>query len=102
MNTGRFSVTVFGINMRVMPDRNKLIIEKQHSEMNDMPLSYRGKDINIRMIVDAAGIEIFSDGGLVYSTSAVQSDFGMAYIRFDAEEDTVIDSMTAYSLKKVR
>jgi levanase/fructan beta-fructosidase len=102
MNTGRFSVTVFGINMRVMPDRNKLIIEKQHSEMNDMPLSYRGKDINIRMIVDAAGIEIFSDGGLVYSTSAVQSDFGMAYIRFDAEEDAVIDSMTAYSLKKVR
>lgn len=100
-DTGRYTITVFGVSLEVLPDKNKLIISDPASAMNDMPLSYTGGDIDVRIITDTAGIEIFADGGLVYSTAAVPADFGMPYIRFESDENAVIDEITAHALKPI-
>jgi len=102
MNNGRFRVTLFGINILIQPDKNKMIVENHNASVNDMPLSYSGKGINVRIIADVAGIEIFADDGLVYSTAAIPADFGMPYIRFEAQSDSVIERMCAHRLENIK
>lgn len=101
-DTGRYHITLFGISLRVLPDKNKMVVSDLASPVNDLPLSCTGEDITVRIIADTAGIEIFADGGLIYSTAAVPADFGMPYIRFESDENAVIDEITAHALKPIR
>ena len=59
-------------------------------------------EIELRILYDTAGIELFADGGLICYTSSVQSDYGMSYLRLDAQENTVIDSLEINRLKSAR
>lgn len=101
-NTGRYTITLFGITLKVMTDKNLLVIEDLASPIKDMPLSYTGGDVRIRLLVDTAGIELFADDGLIFSFADVNADFSMPYLLLASDENAVIDEITVHSLKPIR
>ena len=97
-----FTITLFGVSLYISPEENRITLENSPNIENDMPLSFSMGEIELRILYDTAGIELFADGGLICYTSSVQSDYGMAYLRLDAQDDTVIDSLELNRLKSAR
>lgn len=97
-----FTITLFGVSLYISPEENRITLENSQNIENDMPLSFSMGEIELRILYDTAGIELFADGGLICYTSSVQSDYGMSYLRLDAQENTVIDSLEINRLKSAR
>lgn len=68
-NADDFIISVFGMTFEVKPAENIFRYAGQ-----DIPLSYTGGDIDIRVITDTIGVELFLDGGLIYSTETCMLD----------------------------
>ena len=90
---GEFEIQVFGVLLRVSPARNRLLVETA-AGTNDMPISYDSRKVDLRLLIDVAGIELFADDGLVYSTAEVTADFGMSYLRVFSDSGAVIRRLT--------
>ena len=101
MDTGRYRITVFGVSMEVVPAKNKLIIESTPLGVDGVPLSYRGEGVELRLLIDTAGLELFLDGGLIYSTASIQADLGMAYLLVRSAEEAILEEIRAHALRSI-
>ena len=98
---GAFDVTVFGVTLFVDPAENRIVVTSPYSDDYDMPMSYGDGQVYLRVVIDMAGVEIFADRGLVYSSAEVTADFGMSYIRLRTDTGARIDYVRAHALASV-
>jgi len=42
--------------------------------------------LNLRLLIDTMGIEIFADDGMIYSVYSYPADFGMSYLKIKADK----------------
>lgn len=91
-----FTVTIFGVTIQFLPQRNVLKLGK-----NTIPLSYTGSPCDVRILIDTAGVELFADGGLVYSALAIPADFGMSYLRVEVVSAVSGLEITVHKLKSI-
>ena len=97
-----FELTVFGVTMRISPSKNRLTVENASSTDNGMPLSFSFSGVEVRILCDTAGIELFAEGGLIYFTCSIQADFGMSYLKIKPQGDITVDSLKINRLKSAR
>jgi len=76
-----FSVSIFGHQLDIYPLRNVI-------QFNDniVPLTYTNSPLNLRLLIDTMGIEIFADDGMIYSVYSYPADFGMSYLKIKADK----------------
>ena len=68
-----------------------------------MPLSYTGGDIQIRLVSDVLGLEVFADNGLIYSVVGSLADYGIRYLTIEplSGEDVPDVTLTVHTLKGI-
>ncbi len=97
-NSPDFVIRFFGYEIRVKPSDNTL-------SYNDvvMPLSYIGGDISLRIISDVLGLEIFADGGLLYSVVGSVADYSIRYLTVEPLSGTDVPdaTLTVHTLKGI-
>ncbi|MBO5778313.1 MAG: hypothetical protein J6R82_01960, partial [Clostridia bacterium] len=97
-NSPDFAIRFFGYELRVKPSDNTL-------SYNDvvMPLSYTGDEINLRIISDVLGLEVFADNGLIYSVVGSLADFGIRYLTVEplSGEEVPDATLTIHTLKGI-
>ena len=97
-----FEFTVFGVTMLISAEKNSLTVVNASSTDNVMPLSFSFSEIDIRIICDTAGVEIFAEDGLIYFTCSIQADFGMSYLKIKSHGNMTADSLIINRLKNAR
>ena len=97
-NSPDFAVRFFGYELRVKPSDNTL-------SYNDvvMPLSYTGGEIDLRIISDVLGLELFADNGLIYSVVGSTADYGIRYLTVTplSGEEMPDVTLTVHTLKGI-
>ena len=97
-NSPDFAIRFFGYELRVKPSENTM-------SYNDvvMPLSYTGGDIQIRLVSDVLGLEVFADNGLIYSVVGSLADYGIRYLTIEplSGEDVPDVTLTVHTLKGI-
>ncbi len=71
-----FAVRFFGYEIRIRTSNNTV----SYNDV-EMPLSYTGNGVKLRLVSDVLGVEIFADDGLVYSMMPGVADYGIRYLR---------------------
>ncbi len=70
-----FDIRFFGYEFNIRPSRNSFVCGD-----TEMPLSYTGKSVKLRIISDVLGCEIFADDGLIYTVVGPAADYGIRYL----------------------
>lgn len=70
-----FVLRFFGYEFFVRPSRNLF----SYGDV-EMPLSYTGGRLSLRIISDTLGCEIFADDGLIYTVAAGVADYTIRYL----------------------
>ncbi len=88
----------FGYEFTIRPSANTL----SYGDM-EMPLSYTGKTIDIRIISDVLSCEIFTDGGLAYSVCAGTADYNIRYLTISPPDpkETLKAALTVHELRSI-
>ncbi len=88
----------FGYEFHIHPSANTLTFED-----TEMPLSFTGDAIRIRIISDTLGCEIFADNGLAYSVYGHLADYNIRYLTVSPMEpkDTPKVDLTVYELRSI-
>ncbi|MBQ7364779.1 MAG: glycoside hydrolase family 32 protein, partial [Clostridia bacterium] len=96
--TADFVIRFFGYELWVKPSENTL---SYHDVV--MPLSYTGGDITLRLISDVLGLEVFSDGGFVYSVIGSLADYGIRYLTVASLTGEALPDVTVtlHTLKEI-
>lgn len=91
-----FTIDIFGIKIKCnLQDNSITCIDKT------APLSLRKDKINLRFIVDTAGIELYIDDGLYYVVSNFNCDYNIDYITISTAQNVVIDKISLSELTNI-
>lgn len=88
--------SLFGVTVHVLPSRNLIRVGA-----NKIPLTYTGNGCEIRVLVDTLGIELFADGGLIYSTAAIPADYTLPSFTLWTRKEVKIDRLSVRRLANI-
>jgi len=95
-----FEISFFGYRFRIKPSENLFAYDDVTA-----PLSYGeiGR-INIRIISDVLGCEIFIDNGLIYTVAGSLADYGIRYFTLNSLSERELNNVevTIHTLKGIR
>jgi len=80
-DAGDFSVSLFGVKFEAKPAENRFCYAGL-----EIPLSHTGGDVSVRILTDTIGVEVFLDGGLIYSTAACVLDKNLCTLTVSGEQ----------------
>ncbi len=88
----------FGYELFIRPSVNTLSFEG-----GEMPLTYSGGTVRIRIISDVLGCELFADDGLIYSLCTGTADYNIRYLTITPldPEQTPAVRLTVHELQSV-
>lgn len=83
-----FCISFFGYDFFVKPSDNTF----SYSDIK-LPLSYTGGEIDIRIISDVLGCEIYINRGLIYTLAPGTADYGLKYLNIKPLRDSEAPSV---------
>ena len=98
-SSGEFGIDFFGYRFSVKPSENVFAYDDVV-----VPLTYgKSDDINIRIISDTLGCEIFLDNGLIYTVAGGVADYTIRYLTVKSRDEDGLKggSITVHTLKGI-
>ena len=98
-NTGKLTIAIFGISMKLDFDKNEL-------QVGDCiaPICVTGGDLDVTVIVDRCSIEVYADGGKIFLSCLDRhtvSDYNLPYLSIRGTQPLTLDSLEIHSLKSI-
>ena len=91
------TLSLFGHTFHIFQARNEFSYDNVTT-----PLSYTDRPITLRLIVDTLGVEIFLDGGLIYTVKAGITDYSIKELTLQSHDDTALSgTLTVYELHSI-
>ncbi len=97
-NSPDITLRFFGYEFHIRPSANLLVFEG-----GELPLSYTGDSVRLRIVSDVLGCEIFADDGLIYTVCARVADYNLRYLTVVPTDLTAIPQaeLTVHELQSV-
>lgn len=88
----------FGHKFVICPSKNTLYFSN-----SEMPLTFTKEKINIRIISDTLGCEVFADNGLIYSVLSETADYNIDSLTFSPVSENGVPKLklTVYELERI-
>lgn len=93
---GELSVSLFGCCFHVSLTKNRLCFGKE-----EIPLRLTEDAVSLRILSDTCGLEIYADGGLIYTTTYGLADYGCNSLTLTASGGCVKGALTLHRLKSI-